>query len=464
MTTTITRILKLIYGIALFLGVSMYAQAKVCVATASGNYNDPAIWSCGAVPSPADSVVIPTGITVTSTGNLTHNGPMLIQGTLNVNGDFGCSGNVYVYGTLNVNNTLEIYGSLHNYTGGNIHSKDMNVFGTLQNHGDIEVDEDLQVENGGEVFNYNTLKIGKNLKIEQGGSFTNDSNAYLEIFNDLKNEGILNNNTGATILICDDLKNEDNATINNTGFISICGSCPGAKYENHELENEDNASILGNGQICMCDATYNAGNTIDNQGYIDPNQLISNGTNGNCASPLAVNMRLRGVWYSADNSALLQLNLTEIPVKLVIERRLQGETEFAPVMETSSPQGLQITHKDLSLPEGFSGKILYRAYAFDAQGNKSFSNTLELRISEKNLFTVFPNPIENGQLLTIVPPSSKDKVKISLFSVNGRKIADWEKSPEFAPVKLQISNLAKGLYILNIRQAEKIARKKLIVR
>lgn len=43
---------------------TLSAQSTVCTATGNGNWSNPAIWSCGALPGCGDFVVIPAGITV----------------------------------------------------------------------------------------------------------------------------------------------------------------------------------------------------------------------------------------------------------------------------------------------------------------------------------------------------------------------------------------------------------------
>jgi hypothetical protein len=45
--------------------ISFRGLSAVCTATASGNWNNPTIWSCGSSPGCGDFVIIPSGITVT---------------------------------------------------------------------------------------------------------------------------------------------------------------------------------------------------------------------------------------------------------------------------------------------------------------------------------------------------------------------------------------------------------------
>lgn len=57
---TITTLVK----IALISLASQFSQAAVCTAISNGDWSDPDIWSCGAVPGCGDIINIPSGITV----------------------------------------------------------------------------------------------------------------------------------------------------------------------------------------------------------------------------------------------------------------------------------------------------------------------------------------------------------------------------------------------------------------
>ncbi len=58
----------------------------VCTAAGSGNWSDPATWSCGHMPGPGEAVVIPAGITVTLDQDVTLDSNLDVQGTLVPNG------------------------------------------------------------------------------------------------------------------------------------------------------------------------------------------------------------------------------------------------------------------------------------------------------------------------------------------------------------------------------------------
>lgn len=63
-----TLIKSLLLSIGMILSTKSFAG--VCTATVSGNWNNPAIWSCGTVPGCGDQIVIPAGISVIINTNI----------------------------------------------------------------------------------------------------------------------------------------------------------------------------------------------------------------------------------------------------------------------------------------------------------------------------------------------------------------------------------------------------------
>lgn len=63
---------KTYFSIFLLLTFSK-SYSAVCTATSSGNWENPAVWSCGHVPTCADNIIIPSGYTITITTVLDYN-------------------------------------------------------------------------------------------------------------------------------------------------------------------------------------------------------------------------------------------------------------------------------------------------------------------------------------------------------------------------------------------------------
>ena len=116
-------------------------------AVATGNWNAPATWNTGTVPTCTDNIIIGSGVNVTvnSAGNVAKNITIMTGGTLTVaSGDLtaGCTLNNNVFtnngtltvtgGTLNVNgNMLHNGGSTFNQSGGDINVDGNNAGGSV---------------------------------------------------------------------------------------------------------------------------------------------------------------------------------------------------------------------------------------------------------------------------------------------------------------------------------------------
>lgn len=75
---------KFIFFIALIV-TTFTSTAATCVSLSSGNWNDPSIWSCGAVPSPGDVITISVGHSVAVSSNTNMAGAattLIIDGIL----------------------------------------------------------------------------------------------------------------------------------------------------------------------------------------------------------------------------------------------------------------------------------------------------------------------------------------------------------------------------------------------
>ena len=106
--------------ICLFLLTFNFLRAD-CTAIKSGDWSDPAIWSCGRAPADRDIITIPVGITVT----MDINSPTYVDMVVNVNGTLnfenGQKLNLDCGGQVNVSATGQL-------TGGNGGSK-INICG-----------------------------------------------------------------------------------------------------------------------------------------------------------------------------------------------------------------------------------------------------------------------------------------------------------------------------------------------
>ena len=83
---------------------------------------------------------------------------------------------------------------------------------------------------------------------------------------------------------------------------------------------------------------------------------------------------------------------------------------------------------------------------------------LGLSNNKLNDFKVFPNPIENQLTITSKTQSSS---KISIYSLSGQKLMDGIRNTGLE-TKVNISSLNAGAYIIEIKNSNSIAYKKII--
>ena len=96
-----SRLLCLALAVGLFGAPVRHVRAATCTSTQSGNWNNPATWSCGAAPGGTDDVVILPEHQVTLLQDESVNNIVVGNGPERLRGGYVLS----VYGTLNSTST-----------------------------------------------------------------------------------------------------------------------------------------------------------------------------------------------------------------------------------------------------------------------------------------------------------------------------------------------------------------------
>jgi hypothetical protein len=97
---------------------------------------------------------------------------------------------------------------------------------------------------------------------------------------------------------------------------------------------------------------------------------------------------------------------------------------------------------------------------FNSFGAKAQDNRVQARNQETSIegLSFYPNPVSNGKIY-ITSKLSLDK-EITIFDVLGKKVLQTILNSR----ELNISALSPGVYIINIKEAEATATRKLIVK
>ncbi|AHW61708.1 hypothetical protein FH5T_06865 [Draconibacterium orientale] len=216
-----------------------------CTAS-SGNWSNPAIWSCGKVPTSLDNVIIPDGVTVTvdvaavcnnitieSGGELNHG--VNLSTTVQVYGDWtnngtydgGTNGVVEFTGpgSATISGTTEFEGLIVNKDDGLSSLLTINGGVNVLSSGLLTMTSGLITIPGGSSFSVNP-SIGLDIEYEAGFDVTGGSLATGDFT--ITNEGLIRIAAGSNVTLGDDSGNEvhtqfDGAFIVTGGDVDIAG-------------------------------------------------------------------------------------------------------------------------------------------------------------------------------------------------------------------------------------------------
>jgi Secretion system C-terminal sorting domain len=134
-----------------------------------------------------------------------------------------------------------------------------------------------------------------------------------------------------------------------------------------------------------------------------------------------------------------------------IERSNAGRNDWTKV-GTVTAQGnstrkteYSLTDKNLNVT---AEKVLYRLKMIDKDGRYTYSPVLPVSINCNTAkVTVFPNPVQNGKLYVSIT-GTKGQTEATLLTLSGQVIT--KKNVNNGTNKIDVSNTANGVYILNI--------------
>ncbi len=197
------------------------APELTCNSLSTGGWNTAARWSCGRVPTAADTVTIDTGDIVTLDTNTANIISLTVNGTLSI-GNNGAARTVNVAG----NTTVAAGGVLQAATSAN---HILNVGGNLTVDGTLtvgfatNVTGDLTVNgtmNVGNNTTARTITIGGSTLINLGGALQVTNNSVTHILNaggNLTNNGTFNARLDANSLMNVTFNDNANQTVSGTG-------------------------------------------------------------------------------------------------------------------------------------------------------------------------------------------------------------------------------------------------------
>lgn len=156
-------------------------------------------------------------------------------------------------------------------------------------------------------------------------------------------------------------------------------------------------------------------------------------------------------------TSTLNLGTAENVLKVEFFKSNAQETKL--LSAVSPPfSALQLNVTDDNLGEG---EVSYFAIVTLIDGTSIHTNEINFFIPGEEVFIIYPNPLRNGDELSII--SKGDDLDFYMFNMSGQKIVQ-DKLIQFQD-RLELPRLARGVYLLVAeRNGEKVGTRKIIIK
>ncbi len=423
-----------------------------------------------------------------------------------------CAESFQVGGTINNSGTMHVgtgstwQGTINNNVGGVITDGgngaqiQLGASSTMNNYGSFV---SRTAGTSGTFYNYSTGTLTMpgtcNFAVKNGSTFTNDGTVTLP-----SSDNFFNINSGGTVTNNATFKGigtmVQSGSFNNSGAASIApGNSPGTLTVNGNftlggtLDLEANGKTADSYDVLVVNGTAFLGGAIKlnvGGGYVPANNDQITVLSANAISGTFSSQNLPANWYVnyVGNSVVLTFG-APLPVEMVsFKGKLQDDAaqlEWQTAAEINN-QGFHIermvadgerweeigfvpgsgttneTHDYSFLDEKpLPGLNYYRLRQIDYDGKEELSKIVSVtlkKLHDLSNLRFFPNPVKRGELTFVLPETLTDKFRVHLFSATGMLVgaATFGNGTN----KLDVSNLAAGIYTLEIwNSSERIVEK-----
>ncbi len=193
---------------------------------------------------------------------------------------------------------------------------------------------------------------------------------------------------------------------------------------------------------------------------------VFNGVEGEKGLTIDISLQGIGCYYNTffafledDLRIKTTLNLSTSVNILNVEFFKRNGQEITLLNTTSAPfSSLELNSIDDNLGEG---EVSYFAIITLNDGSSIRTNEINFFIPGEAVFTIYPNPLENGEELTII--SKGDDLDFYMYNISGQRIFQ-DKLIQFQD-RLEFPSLARGVYLLVAeRNGEKVGTRKVIIK
>ncbi len=438
-------------------------------------------------------------------GIIINNGDLQIDANLSNRNEFSGNGDISVKGSLyndwscifNVTGTVEVDGKFSNK-------------GTATFGGNIEIDGEatndwssILIFNDTAIINSNFFNKGplttnsvfktKTFKSQAvatlngittvDGNFKNYSNIIntgdltvsLDYINDwgynLTNSGTININGNTT----------NRGDITNNGIIIIDGNFSNKDYVEvstgsvlYIKGNLDNSSDIDNNGNIYVDNTISGNGDMDGAGTVCHSDGLTDPTNGAkgnvycdiCGdAPNSLPIQLISFNATANNSNITISWTTaneENNDYFEVLRSVDGEN-FEVIAEVAGAGNSNIT-LDYSI---IDTDVDYNTYYYklkqtDYDSKFTISDMVVVNINAELNTKIYPNPVSQGENLNIEFESLNNNNQVSIYNINGSMIKTINTN--YINETINISELAAGIYMLQIQSGSQVKMEKLIIK
>ncbi|MCF0062447.1 T9SS type A sorting domain-containing protein [Dyadobacter chenwenxiniae] len=183
--------------------------------------------------------------------------------------------------------------------------------------------------------------------------------------------------------------------------------------------------------------------------------------------PIGESLNVPELAAELESNGNVQLTWKAVPgvSKYVLERKLEGETEYKSIAQ---PGSATLSYTDKNVAQ--SGKASFRLKGVSKLSESADYGYAEIETAiitgvEKDqdvMFTVFPNPVQKGQLVTVQMKKPVNGT-LSLLNANGQSLSG-EPVPQGAVAYIRVPENSAGYYFIKLKAGDQIWLKKVLVR
>ncbi len=342
---------------------------------------------------------------------------------------------------------------------------------TRINRATYDLTYEIHIENMGNVV-LNNVSVTDDLSVVFGAA--NISNVNTQFVTGNNNAGLvlnpLYNGITNTSILFDDQYLPNKILNNNNYFAKILVNCrvtniqDGVTYYNTATAIGKIGSPNNNTSIIITDSSNNGDNNS-----IDPN-LNGNPTEYAENIPTPFSITLLPVKFIDVTAGLINKSTSLIKWSVAVPMinsnyftveysANASEWSTLDTIRIINPDQAKFSYTHLKIP---TGKIFYRIKETDIDGKYSYSKIVSVRNENKNAdYEVYPNPANN--FLNINSPhSTMNEISVEIFDAAGKRVCYTNNMK--SPVRMNISDLSEGIYILKIHEENAIEFKKIFVK